>query len=93
VNGKPTRTRRQKYPIHIKTQSSSWIETSGQGGKRFYARWIAVALNKEDAAQLLSEPHLNGFVIGGQGFCGCAAPQMDENIFCVHPYEQVRSDL
>ena len=69
--------------------------------KRVYARWIAVALNKEDAAQLLSEPHLDGLVNGGQQPCGCdtynkltlSGLRMDENIFCVHPYEQVRSDL
>ena len=50
---------------------------------RVYARWIAVALNKEDAAQLLSEPHLDGLALdvchkhGG----------WDESIFCVHPYD------
>ena len=83
-------TLRQKYPIHIKTQSSSWFDHLGEGQKRTYARWIAVALNKEDAAQLLSEPHLDGFVIGGQQPHCCAVPQMDENIFCVHPYEFMR---
>ena len=86
-------TLRQKYPIHIKTQSRSWLRSQGENMKRVYARWIAVALNKEDAAQLLSEPHLDGLVNGGQQPCGCAVPPMDENIFCVHPYEQVRSDL
>ena len=61
--------------------------------KRVYARWIAVALNKEDAAQLLSEPHLEGRVNGGeQPPCRWGVPyNMDESIFCVHPYEQVLS--
>ena len=94
-------TLRQKYPIHIKTQSRSWLIPRGDQPKRVYARWIAVALNKEDAAQLLSEPHLDGLVNGGQQPCGCdtynkltlSGLRMDENIFCVHPYEQVRSDL
>ena len=89
-------TLRQKYPIHIKTQSSSWtryITVIDGDGKRVYARWIAVALNKEDAAQLLSEPHLEGRVNGGeQPPCRWGVPyNMDESIFCVHPYEQVMS--
>ena len=74
---------RHKYPIYIKTQSRSWEIRGGDHMIRVYARWIAVALNKEDAAQLLSEPHLDGLVLdvchkhGG----------WDESIFCVHPYE------
>ena len=77
------------------------VKSDDPNKSRVYARWIAVALNKEDAAQLLSEPHLDGLVNGGQQPCGCdtynkltlSGLRMDENIFCVHPYEQVRSDL
>jgi len=91
-------TSRQKYPIRIKTQSQSWMEGEGEGARRRFSRWIAVALNEEDAAQLMSEPHLYGFVIGYRPpphqFCPNAPPtSMNENIFCVHPYQQVRSDL
>ena len=92
-------TLRQKYPIRIKTQSQSWMEGGGEGGaRRCFSRWIAVALNEEDAAQLMSEPHLYGFVIGYRPpphqFCPNGPPtSMNENIFCVHPYQQVRSDL
>lgn len=90
-------TLRQKYPVYIKTQSHSWYEQHGEHGARCYRRWIAVALNEEDAAQLMSEPHLYGWVIGPQPQpCPTAIDPgtiMDENIFCVHPYPQVRSDL
>ena len=90
-------TLRQKYPIHIKTQSNSWIVPTGESAQRCWRRWIAVALNEEDAAQLMSEPHLYGWVIGPQPQpCPTAIDPgtiMDENIFCVHPYPQVRSDL
>jgi hypothetical protein len=87
-------TLRQKYPIHIKTQSRSWIVPQGESAKRCWSRWIAVALNEEDAAQLLSEPHLYGLVVGGQPPpCSGCVPPLNENIFCVHPYEQIRSDL
>ena len=87
-------TLRQKYPIHIKTQSHSWIKPQGDSAKRCWSRWIAVALNEEDAAQLMSEPHLHGLVVGGEPPpCAGAVPPMDENTFCVHPYEQIRSDM
>ena len=89
-------TLRQKYPIHIKTQSQSWIEGAGEGARRCWSRWIAVALNEEDVAQLMSEPHLYGLVGGYRPpphrLCG-EDISMNENIFCVHPYQQVRSDL
>ena len=82
-------TLRQKYPIHIKTQSRCWGVKTG----RRAARWIAVALNKEDAAQLMSEPHLDGQIDDRQQPC-CGVPSLDENVFCVHPYNVIglRSD-
>jgi len=87
-------TLRQKYPIHIKTQSTSWIVPQGESAKRCWRRWIAVALNEEDAAQLMSEPHLYGLVVDDKPppcDCGGGPTQLNENIFCVHPYQQLRS--
>ena len=85
-------TLRQKYPIHIKTQSHSWIVPQGESAKRCFRRWIAVALNEEDAAQLMSEPHLYGLVEDDKPPpCGGGPTKLNENIFCVHPYQQYRS--
>ena len=85
-------TLRQKYPVYIKTQSHSWYEQHGEHGARCYRRWIAVALNEEDAAQLMSEPHLYGLVVDDKPPpCGGGPTQLNENIFCVHPYQQLRS--
>ena len=64
--------------LFVKTQSRSWMAPLEKS--RSYSRWIAIALNEEEAARLSKEPHLFGFVLSAEQRgaepppCNCGVP-------------------
>jgi hypothetical protein len=70
--------------LFLKTQSRSWMVAHGEGATRYYSRWIAIALNEEEAARLSKEPHLFGFVMSAQQR-GAEPPPCGDPCCCLGP--------
>lgn len=70
--------------MFVKTRSrcEAYYSGNGEGGvskSRAYARWLAFALNPQQAAVLQAQPHVEGDIEGG---C-CGGPNEFE--YCMHP--------